>query len=399
MTTDTTTSETAPLRSNEPEDERPGIGSEDAPEPDIPEDRHAMEEAGARAWTQMQHDATPFFKQMLQPQWLLLVLPIAVIYVYAAIVMRLDEWVKPGAQLIFQPFVPLLALGLVWFLRQQVIRRFYELAFLFPEDSPKRRGNAAATAAIAILSCLLMVGAAMMKSAAIVMLGLIIAIAAVVYGLFGPFLFRTLWQPLAFLVLTIPPPAAIIDRTTFFLQKGTTFLAVLLAQQFDKGAQPLYNSNMEPMVHLTSGDLVISPALCGAGVAGSTFALTIWWCLAKRVPALQSILLVALGIATAVILNTLRLLVLCLLTSMGAFGISGVNPWLLDLTSLVLVALAFGVVVLVTRRVLEMMVRRADVPVIEDDDMEADLEDILRGDRETTTSGGDSAARNGDVNR
>jgi hypothetical protein len=401
VTTNTTTTENARLLDAEPEGARlapPDGPDEDAGrEPDAGE-AQAVEEAGARAWAEAQRDLPSFFRPALQPKWLALIVPLTAIFLYAVWLNR-AEWFRFGSPLLFQPFVPLLALALVWFRRQEVVRRFYELSFLFPEDSPKRRGNAGATVAISVLACVLILVASLVKAPALVIFALILALGAAVYGLFGPFLLRTLWQPLALLVLAIPPLTGFVDRAVFYLRAGTAYLAVLVAQQFDKGAKQQMNANFEPMVHLTSGDLVITEALCGASVVAAVAVLTVWWCLAKRVPALQSILLVAVGGFVAIALNTLRLIVVGLLTGAGTLGVGGLNPWIADLTSLLLIALAFAVVTFATRRVIEQMTRKAPVveDVEEDDDLEADLEDILRGG--TGGDGNGAAPRGGDTNR
>lgn len=320
---------------------------------------------GDFTWDGFKNDVSPLIRQLLQPKWLMVIVPLVFLYLYVTVRVAQKDWFYLGSPLLIQAIIPLLTIWLVWRRRQEVMRQYYELAFVFPEDSPKRHGKIWPL----LLSVLLMMLAAIVQLTQLSVIGLIVGTFSLVYYLYGFFQLRSLWQMLAFLVLMIPTPMWVLTRATILLQLGQTALAAMVAKTFDQGAEV----RDRIILHLTASNQVITSALCGITVVIPVIVLTIWLAILRRIPVLATLALVIIGLFTAVVLNTLRLILF------GVMGMENPDPWLLEISNWVVVGISFF---LLTRVATRLTVRRKLVEEAEDeteeDSLTADLDVILR---------------------
>lgn len=322
-----------------------------------------------------QRDVTPLIRHLLQPKWLMVIAPLTLLYLYVIVRMGGREWFYFGSPLLFQPFVPLLTIWLIWRRRGQVMRQYYELAFVFPEDSPKRRGKIWPL----LISVLIMGFAAIVQMTQLTVIGLVLSIFGAVYYLYGFFQLRSLWQMMAFLVLMIPPPIGTLARVTVLLQLGQTALAAMVAKIVDSGAEV----REKILLHLTASNLMITPALCGVTVVVPVVVLTIWLAVLRRIPVLTTLALIVIGFLMAVVGNTLRVLTL------GFLGQENPNPWVLEITNWVVVGLCFFLTSKVATRLTARRVvaeEEEGVKEEETDELTADLDVLLRGETAAETA-------------
>ncbi len=371
MTTESSNSQQDPVDTEEGNASTPGA----APEPRLPDVAVLQLPPGVVQfptpgdfnWDGFKRDISPLIGQLLQPKWLSLIVPLALLYLYVAIRMAWKDWFYFGSPLIFQPFVPFLTIWLIWRRRLQVMRQYYELAFVFPDDSPKRRGKLLPVG----IALLLMAIAAVVQLPQLSVAGLVLGVFSMVYYLFGFFQLRSLWQMLAFLIVMVPPPIGTLARLTYILQLGETAVAAMIAKIFDRTAEV----RDYVILHLTTSNLVITPALCGVTVVVPLFVLTIWLALLRRIPVLTTISLVVIGFLLGVTANTLRILAFAVL------GLENPNRWLVEITNWTLVALSFFLVWhiaarLTTRR--QISAEDGEEKSADEDELTADLDVLLR---------------------
>jgi hypothetical protein len=313
-------------------------------------------------------DVSPLIGQLLQPKWLSVVVPLLLLYLYISIRVAGTDWFYLGSPLIFQPFVPLLTIWLIWRRRQQVMRQYYELAFVFPDDSPRRRGKLWPL----FIAIILLAMAAIVQLPQLSVVGFVLSVFSIVYYLFGFFQLRSLWQMLAFLLLMIPPPIGALARLTYVLQIGETMLSAMIARLFDSSAEV----RDRVILHLATSNLMITPALCGITVIVPIFVLTVWLAMLRRVPVLTTVALVVIGCLIAIAANTVRILTFAIL------GLENLNPWLVELTTWTIVGLSFflvrGIAARLTARRPTNTEEENEATPDDEDELTADLDVLLR---------------------
>jgi hypothetical protein len=318
-------------------------------------------------------NAPGFFRHVWQEErhWLLVLLPIVILVAYAYLISR-KSWGDFDTALIIQPFVPILAGWLVWQRRHYLATLYRELAFAFPDDSPKRRGNVWGI----VIGCLLLFISSFAMLSSLALLGLIIAIAGAVYYLYGPFLLRALWQPLLFLLIMVPLPVTILGRITSIFQ---LLAAYITTQLFSPIYPKTYQMVGRVMVNGTI-PLNITPSLSGASVIVPLLMLTLWLCILRRIQVAPSLLIMVCAAIIGGALNLLRLIAL------GFISVS--SPRLAELLLLfpswLLVGVGFYATFLVMKRITTP--RRRPTPMMFDDEDDEDDFD-LNGPDDTDTKG------------
>jgi hypothetical protein len=318
-------------------------------------------------------NAPEFFRHVWNKErhWVYLLIPVVILVLYTYTLAR-KSWGEFDSSLILQPFVPILAAWLVLQRREQLAALYRDLAFAFPDDSPKRRGNVWGLAA----GCLLLALSSFAMLAPMALLGLIIAVAGGVYLLYGPFILRALWQPLLFLLIMVPPPAGILARLTGIFQMlgalvTTHLFSLIYPKTEQQGIRVLVNGAVP---------LDITPPLSGASIVVPLLMLTLWLCILRRVRVAPSLVILIFATLIGVALNLVRLL---------ALGIISVNSpqlgeLLLRAPSWLLVAVGFYATFLVMKRITAP--RRRPEVMLEDDEDEDDLDLDDLDDTDTTTA-------------
>ncbi|GAB4466622.1 MAG: hypothetical protein OHK0029_38080 [Armatimonadaceae bacterium] len=323
-------------------------------------------EAGTTGrWEALRRDVTPLVSELVQPRWLSVVVPFLVLFVYALFQVG-KEWFQWGSPILIQAAVPLLFVWLIWRRRMELVRRYYELAFVFPEDSPKRRGKPW----LIPLGCFLMLLGAMLETPLITVGGFVVVSVGAIYFLFGPFILQSIWSCLLFLVLMLPIPEFLLGRASAAFQRVSALVTQLILSIFDKSAE----IRSRIMIHTSSNDLVIDPVLGGLNLIVPVVVLTIWYALLRRLTILTTLALLAAGLAGAIVLNVVRLIVFAsLLSTQPALWLSVATNWAIVGVTF------FGVIqfarILTTKRTVMAELEE------EEDNTDDEIEAILRGEQ------------------
>jgi hypothetical protein len=216
-----------------------------------------------------------------QRQWLWVLLPLSFLF-FRSLRWAWGSWFSGAgpfslhglsSPLAYQSLVPLGALALGLSRRNDIVPMYRELAFLYPATSPKRRGQLWPT----LLSCgLLLIGCVSMIDS-LTMFSTVLLIVSLVYYLYGPFIWKSLFSALLFLFLMVPPFGIFLKLLIFQLQIGGAVVATQVVSQIytDTRAQTA-------TILLPQYPLEVSPDLSGVSIFLSTLAFTFWLLLYRR---------------------------------------------------------------------------------------------------------------------
>lgn len=237
-------------------------------------------------------------------------------------------WSMPDSPLSYQPFVPLGALWLALQDRPSLEALYREMAQLFPEDSPKRRGKLWP----ALAGCALMVLACIGTVPPLAMVALLIMIAGVIYRVYGPFVLTALRRPLGFLLTMAPVPNVLVSASTANLQQG----CAAVAGQILHAIYPQTKA-FGTFIMLPGYTLEVAGPCSGVSVLFPVLVLTLWLALYRRMRVGPTLILLVAGAGIALLMNVLRIV------AMGLIGLAnaGLAQQLHDANSAAFTALAF----------------------------------------------------------
>ena len=271
--------------------------------------------------------------------WLWLIVPLAFV-IFRPYRFSWNSWFGADATLIFQPFVPLAVAYLIWDRRQQIVQQYQELAFLFPADSPKRRGKLWPV----LVGCFLMVIGCMTMLTPLTILSLLIILVGCVYYLYGPFVLGKMAVPLLFLLVMVPPPGVMLLILTQKLQVGSAIVAAEMLK-------PIFHTVTAQGVFITlpNYQLEVTPTCSGTSIVLPVLAMTLWLALYRQMRIGVVGVLLLLAATIAVLMNIIRIFM------MGLIG--GYNPDLAtrlhDSNSIVFTALSFYLTYLVANQLMK----------------------------------------------
>lgn len=222
-------------------------------------------------------------------------------------------WTRISGPLAFQVLVPLAAAALAWSRRAEVEAVYRELAFLFPNNSPKRRGHLWPV----LVGCILVLTAAAAILEDLAVFALVFLLASIIYYVYGRYVFRALLAPIAFLFLLVPPPANDLALLTLQLQVGG---AVAGGQAI---AQIHPDTRTQGIAVLLPGfPMEVTQGMGGAPLLLATLTLTLWVILYRRM---------RFGLAITALLAALTLVLALSVARIVATGLLGaLNPPLGD---------------------------------------------------------------------
>jgi exosortase len=278
-------------------------------------------------WARKNLLGLPSYLWKTQRSWLMLSLLLLVL-LYRPFTWFWQIWSTPDSPLSYQPLVPIGAAWLAWLERSKVRALYAELAYLFPEDSPKRRGKLWPT----LSGCFLMIVAYLMTVPPLAMIALLLMIVGVIYYAYGPHILASLGRPLSFLLAMAPVPNVIVSMATQKLQLGCAAVAGQILHFFYAEVKVVGT-----FIQLPGYALEVVGPCSGVSILFPVLAMTLWLAMVRRIPVLPSLLMLSVGAALSLIMNVLRIVM------MGVIGVY--NPTLAqtlhDTNSIAFTALAF----------------------------------------------------------
>ena len=265
-----------------------------------------------------------------QRHWLLVLIPLALL-TYRLYRGAWGTWINYDSPLIFQPFIPLLAAWLAWEKRGEIGQVYEETAFLYPENSPKRRGYIY----LALVGAALLIAASLAVIIPLAALGFVLLIIGVIYYIYGPIMSRSLWQPLLLLVLMIPPPGALLNLFSSLLQGVTSHTVGPALHLFVPEVKTMGN-----YIFLPSTIFPIGPTLGGSSAALPTLALTLWYAFRKNINPLNIIILMLIGLLIALGFSLIRTFTIGLIAASDpelAHNLTRIPSWLISIIAFALV--------------------------------------------------------------
>ncbi len=269
----------------------------------------------------------PGYLWKAQRPWLALALLLLVL-LYRPFTWFWEIWSTPDSPLSYQPLVPIGVAWLAWLERGKVQALHSELAYLFPEDSPKRRGKLWPT----VLGCFLMTVAYLMTIPPLAMIALLLMIVGVIYYVYGPHILASLGKPLSFLLVMAPVPNVVVSMATQRLQLGCAAVAGQVLHFFHPAVKVVGT-----FIQLPGYALEVVGPCSGVSILFPVLAMTLWLAMVRRVRILPALLMLSVGAALSLAMNVLRIVM------MGMIGVY--NPTLArtlhDMNSIAFTALAF----------------------------------------------------------
>lgn len=295
-------------------------------------------------------------------RWLWVIVPVVVL-AFVSTQWASSTWNSLDYALLFQPLTPLVAAALAWTLRFGIKQLVQEMDFLYPGDSPKRRGKLWPV----LLGCLLMIVAGLVTSATLAFVALFFIVVGSIYYVYGPYITRAVWQPLVLLALVIPIPANFLHTLSATLSLGGSAVGGQVLQTMVPGAQGQYGLLMMPNYQMEVGS-----ALNGINVVLPSVVLILWYCLFRRIHAGFSLLFLAAAAGIASVLNLGRILLIALIGNRNStLADSMREPAAARIGSVLLIAATFVLTLYVIRLVGSRRMRRVSA-------FEADLREAHR---------------------
>ncbi|MBC8104704.1 MAG: exosortase/archaeosortase family protein, partial [Cytophagales bacterium] len=283
----------------------------------------------ARAWAWLRTDAPALIRHLwkTQRQWLALGL-LAVAILYRPFTWFWEIWTIPDSPLSYQPLVPLGVAWLAWMERDEVTARYGELTYLFPTDSPKRRGKLWPV----LTGCFLMLVAYLMTIPPLAMLSFLLMTVGVIYYLYGPHILHALRRPLGYLLVMAPVPNVVVSMATQKLQLGCAAVAGQILHLVHPEAKVVGT-----FIQLPNYAMEVVGPCSGVSILFPVAAMTIWLALQRRMQLFPALLLLCIGGALSLVMNVLRIVM------MGMIGVAhpDLAKTIHDMNSIAFTALAF----------------------------------------------------------
>jgi hypothetical protein len=247
----------------------------------------------------------------------------------------LPQWADSNHPQVIQPWIPVLAFILIAS-RRKHLHALLRAVEKIPPKTWLERGNSA----LLILGCLLYLFAHLVQIKGIAVIALLLIAVGAVHALFGGRMIKSLWIPIVFSLLIIPPPDSAVDWVLLKFRTISVKVAGVILNALHTGNKTTgWTVTFSP-----SGDVLEYPIPAGGlGVIVPSIILTLWWTLLWRQKAITCLVLPVLSGVIALILNILRV------TATGFFAVRSpkiteillqLNSWILVAITLVLVFLA-----------------------------------------------------------
>jgi len=247
---------------------------------------------------------------------------VSAVLMYQPVVWCLSIWSAPDSPQAYQPLVPFAVAYLVWTRRKALA-----------DLAARTAGQVQSTIWLAVSGCVLMILAYPPEIPGLSVVAAILILAGAIYYLYGLPMLRALRGPLVFLLTAAPLQEAIIDKATARLQLASTTAAgeALRLMHLPIGTEGNY-------LVISDYRLEITPACSGLGLLLPVLVITIWLLMLMEATWLKRILLCCYSVATAVLINILRII------AMGAVAYydHDVAAMLHDANSWLFTALAFA---------------------------------------------------------
>ncbi|GEM_PF-3142466 len=225
-------------------------------------------------------------------------------------------WGRWDSAIIYQPFVPLGVLFLLWADRTRIAAVWDSIKNRTSER--KRRG----TILLLVLGCVLLFLAHLVHVAAIAVVALILMAAGVVVRLYSPVMLRALFLPFLFFLTMMPPPSSLVSKAERFFESGAARAIATLMRGEASGRNVL----------LGTTQVIITPSTNGLNIALMLAAALLLVGMRRRMRMLTTLLMMTLGIALGLSANFLRIIALAA-TATPAPALSdfikGMNPLLI----------------------------------------------------------------------
>ncbi len=297
--------------------------------PDVPDSLNGATAFLRKGLAWIRKDSLSLIPRLWKTQrpWFILSF-LMLVLLYRPVTWFWEIWVTPDSPLSYQPLVPLGAAWLAWAERGPVKALYEELAYLFPVNSPKRRGKLWPV----ITGCVLMLAAYLMTVPPLAMIAFLLIVVGIIYYIYGPYILGALRKPLSFLLMMAPVPNVIVSMATQKLQLGCATVAGQILEVFHPKVKVIGT-----FIELPGYALEVVGPCSGVSILFPVLAMTVWLAMARRMRILPSLLLLCIGAALSLIMNVMRIVM------MGMIGVS--NPTLAqtlhDMNSIAFTALAF----------------------------------------------------------
>lgn len=226
-----------------------------------------------------------------------------------------DTWGNPRDPMMMQLWVPLLASTLAWSRRNEISTAIKRVQ----ESRPRNfwtRGNSIPL----IIGCLIVVFGHIVHIKGIAILGLVLIAWGTVYALYGMPVVKAAFVPLAFLILTIPPPDSIIYGISKITVRGSVTTTSLLFSLMHIPTQ------VDPRGFIRfkdTGDTVeLRETVSLLGILLPALTLILWFALLRRYPVKKIVSVLTLGTILGIVIGLIQ----CLLITM----VHRFNPKLSD---------------------------------------------------------------------
>ncbi len=272
-----------------------GFEDEDEPSPSLRE----QVQAGITGGIALVRNTPAFARTVWQSHrpWLWLVLAFFLM-AFPTLRRAWTLWTAPESLVFFQLFLPLATFFLIWNRREEIIKQYQEILFLYGKNSPKLHGNLwpiALGCVGLLLSTLTLVTPLGLFSLALICFG-------VAYYLYGPFVLRPLLTPLLFLFLITPLPIGLTSMATGRLLVGSQIVSGQLLSFLIKDTTQRLG-----YVALPNFTLTVSQASSGSELIFPLLCFVLWISIFRRVPFVSGIVLLIVTGALIALLSIIRL--------------------------------------------------------------------------------------------
>lgn len=285
------------------------------------------------------HFALPRLGELWRTQrhWLLLVIPL-MLTLWGPLRWVFAGWRSTSEATAFQMFVPLGVLYLAWTERDSVAAVYSGLAEMYTGNSKARSG----TPALVYLGCAVLFFAYLVTVATFAFIGFYLVLVGILLYLYGFTVLRSLWRPLAFGLLGIPPPPSATENMIGILEQWCAFGASGILKLKDPAAHALGR-----FVSIGGYTTEVNGPAGGVGVLVPVLALTVLLSLLRKIRLPIALILLACSAAISLMVATLRVVV----TALVGLQNEPLAQALHDIPSWIFAAFAFYLTFLLVNRI------------------------------------------------